>query len=148
MFRSRALASKALVPPLKDKSRRESRSIFPSGLWECLKRLPSSCSSQRKRDHSEHQKDVTGEENGSGTSSFAWDVGAAHTRTRKKNFLPQIIGRFQRHAEEICLLIREAFLRGISARQVGRVVATVTGKFVSAQTVSRLMRYLDEARFS
>ncbi|HEY6970684.1 MAG TPA: IS256 family transposase [Candidatus Angelobacter sp.] len=66
-------------------------------------------------------------------------------RTRKKNFLPQVIGRFQRRAEEVCLLIREAFLRGISTRQVGRVVATVTGEIVSAQTVSRLTRYLDEA---
>ena len=66
-------------------------------------------------------------------------------RTRKKNFLPAVIGKFQRRAEEVCLLIREAFLRGISTRQVGRVVATVTGEIVSAQTVSKLTRYLDEA---
>jgi putative transposase len=66
-------------------------------------------------------------------------------RTRKKNFLPEVIQKFQRRAEEVCLLIREAFLRGISTRQVGRVVATVTGEIVSAQTVSKLTRYLDEA---
>ena len=42
-------------------------------------------------------------------------------------------------------MIREAFLRGISARQVGRVVATLTGEAVSAQTVSKLTRDLDEA---
>jgi len=41
------------------------------------------------------------------------------------------------------MLIREAFLRGISTRQVGRVVATVTQEAVSAQTVSRLARSLD-----
>ena len=35
------------------------------------------------------------------------------------------------------MLIREAFLRGISTRQVGRVVATLTGEAVSAQTVSQ-----------
>jgi hypothetical protein len=29
------------------------------------------------------------------------------------------------------MLIREAFLRGISTRQVGRVVATLTGEVVS-----------------
>ncbi len=40
------------------------------------------------------------------------------------------------------MLIREAFLRGISTRQVGRVVATLTGQVVSAQTVSRLCRDL------
>jgi transposase-like protein len=53
--------------------------------------------------------------------------------------------RFQRRAEEVSLLIREAFLRGISTRQVGRVVATITGETVSAQTVSTLTRDLDEA---
>lgn len=43
------------------------------------------------------------------------------------------------------MLIREAFLRGISTRQVGKVIAIVTGEAVSAQTVSKLTRDLDEA---
>ena len=43
------------------------------------------------------------------------------------------------------VLIREAFLRGISTRQVGRVVSILTGEVVSAQTVSRLTRELDQA---
>ena len=66
-------------------------------------------------------------------------------RTREKSFLPVGLKRFQRRAEEVSLLIREAFLRGISTRQVGRVVATMTGETVSAQTVSKLTRDLDEA---
>ena len=66
-------------------------------------------------------------------------------RTRNKSFLPVGLRRFQRRAEEVSLLIREAFLRGISTRQVGRVVATITGETVSAQTVSKLTRDLDEA---
>jgi transposase-like protein len=66
-------------------------------------------------------------------------------RTREKSFLPAGLRRFQRRAEEVSLLIREAFLRGISTRQVGRVVATITGETVSAQTVSKLTRDLDEA---
>ena len=41
------------------------------------------------------------------------------------------------------LLIREAFLRGLSTRQVGRVMAILTGEPVSAQTVSKLARGLD-----
>ncbi|MBV9483924.1 MAG: IS256 family transposase [Acidobacteria bacterium] len=65
-------------------------------------------------------------------------------RTRKKSFLPEVLKKFQRRAEEVSLLIREAFLRGISTRQVGRVVATLTGEVISAQTVSRLTRDLDE----
>ena len=43
------------------------------------------------------------------------------------------------------MLIREAFLRGISTRQVGRVVAVLSGEGVSAQTVSKLTRDLDQA---
>lgn len=66
-------------------------------------------------------------------------------RTRQKGFLPVGITRFSRRAEDVLLLIREAFLRGISTRQVGRVVATLTGEIVSAQTVSRLTRDLDQA---
>src|SRR4030088_2601668 len=66
-------------------------------------------------------------------------------RTREKSFLPVGLRRFQRRGGEVSLLIREAFLRGISTRQVGRVVATITGETVSAQTVSKLTRDLDEA---
>jgi len=66
-------------------------------------------------------------------------------RTRGKSFLPCGLRPFQRRAEEVAILIRAAFLRGISTRQVGRVVATLTGETVSAQTVSKLTRDLDEA---
>ena len=66
-------------------------------------------------------------------------------RTRGQSFLPAGLAEFQRRAPEVSLLIREAFLRGISTRQVGRVVAIVTGETVSAQTVSKLTRDLDEA---
>jgi putative transposase len=66
-------------------------------------------------------------------------------RTRQKNFLPPGLEKFQRRAPELTLLIREAFLRGISTRQVGRIVATLTGQVVSAQTVSHLSRDLDQA---
>jgi putative transposase len=66
-------------------------------------------------------------------------------RTRKRGFLPEVLKKFQRRAEEVSLLLREAFLRGISTRQVGRVVGILTGEVVSPQTVSRLTRDLDEA---
>ncbi len=64
-------------------------------------------------------------------------------RARNQSFRPPGLERFQRRAEEVMLLIREAFLRGISTRQVGRVVAILTGEAVSAQTVSKLSRHLD-----
>ena len=66
-------------------------------------------------------------------------------RARGQNFLPPGVKRFQRRAPALAMLIREAFLRGLSTRQVGRVVSTLTGEVVSAQTVSRLIRDLDEA---
>jgi putative transposase len=66
-------------------------------------------------------------------------------RARGKSFLPAALERFQRRAPELAMLIREAFLRGLSTRQVGRVVSTLSGEVVSAQTVSRLIRDLDEA---
>ena len=66
-------------------------------------------------------------------------------RTRQKNFLPAGLKGFQRRAEEVMLLIREAFLRGIGTRQVGRVVAILTGEPISAQTVSNVTRNLDAA---
>jgi hypothetical protein len=59
-------------------------------------------------------------------------------RTREKSFLPGALEPFQRRAGDVAMLIREAFLRGISTRHVARVVATLTGEVVSPQTVSKL----------
>jgi len=64
-------------------------------------------------------------------------------RTRQRSFLPRWIGRLERRAPEVAELMRQAFLRGISTRQVGKVVAVLTGESVSAQTVSKLTRVLD-----
>lgn len=64
-------------------------------------------------------------------------------RARGKSFLPRGLERFERRADQVMLLIREAFLRGLSTRQVGRVMAILTGERVSAQTVSKLARGLD-----
>jgi len=61
-------------------------------------------------------------------------------RTRQQAFLPAGLARWERRAPEILLLIREAFLRGLSTRAVGRGVALLTEEAVSAQTVSRLTR--------
>jgi transposase-like protein len=64
-------------------------------------------------------------------------------RTRTGSFLPRAMGHFQRRANEVILLIREALLRGVSTRQMGRLVAVVTGEAVGAEMVSRLGRHLD-----
>ena len=66
-------------------------------------------------------------------------------RTRQRAFLPAGLARWERRAAEVLLLIREAFLRGLSTRTVGRVVALITEEPVSAQTGSRVTRKLDQA---
>ena len=60
--------------------------------------------------------------------------GAAHA---KRSFLPRGIQSLERRAPEVAEMIRMAFLRGISTRAVGRVVALLTNEPVSAATVSR-----------
>ena len=93
----------------------------------------------------EHRKDYR---NGYYTRDFVTRFGTLRlriARTRKKGFLPAVMKKFQRRAEEVALLIREAFLRGISTRQVGRVVAAFTGERVSPQTVLRITQELDQA---
>jgi len=64
-------------------------------------------------------------------------------RTRFRSFLPRTLRAFERRAPEVAELIRQAFLRGIATRAVGRVVGLVTGEPISAQTVSRLTQVLD-----
>ena len=64
-------------------------------------------------------------------------------RTRFRSFLPRLLRAFERRTPEVAELIRQAFLRRIPTRAVGRVVALVTGEPISAQTVSRLTRLLN-----
>jgi putative transposase len=96
----------------------------------------------------ERMEERRGQGNGYYERDFVTRLGTIRlriARSRSKNFLPVGLDKFQRRASEVAMLIREAFLRGISTRQVGRVVATITGEVVSAQTVSKLTRSLDEA---
>lgn len=65
-------------------------------------------------------------------------------RTRQQSFLPRMLRPLERRAPEVAELIRQAFLRGIPTRGVGRVVALMTGEPVSAQTVSKLVKVLDQ----
>jgi len=57
----------------------------------------------------------------------------------------QLLPRYQRRQESVHGLVREAFLRGVSTRQVVEVLEPVLGESYSAQTVSRITRGLDQA---
>jgi putative transposase len=70
-------------------------------------------------------------------------IGIRVSRTRLRSFLPRGMKTLERRSPEVSEMIRQAFLRGISTRGVGRVVSLLTGEAVSAQTVSRLTRVLD-----
>src|SRR3984885_2040167 len=90
----------------------------------------------RRYQRSESRKDYR---NGYYPRDFVTKFGVLRlrvARSRKRGF-PEVVKKFQRRAAEATLLIREAYLRGISTRQGGRVGATLTGETVSPQTVSR-----------
>jgi putative transposase len=65
-------------------------------------------------------------------------------RTRR-GYRSAFLPRYQRRQDQVHELIREAFLRGISTRQVGEVLEPVLGESYSAQTVSRITRELNTA---
>jgi putative transposase len=97
-------------------------------------------------ERSGESKERVDSRNGYYERDYATAVGTIRIRvrrTRKRSFLPRGIASLERRSPEIAELIRQAFLRGISTRGVGRVVATLTDEPVSAQTVSRLTRVLD-----
>ena len=65
-------------------------------------------------------------------------------RTRK-GFRSQLIPRYQRREQAVNNLILQAFLRGVSTRQVGQVLEPVLGEAHSAQTISNITRQLQQA---
>lgn len=98
------------------------------------------------RDAYERRSDTQDYRNGSYERDIVTRLGTIRfrvARTRQRGFLPKAVERLQRRAEDVAILIREAFLRGISTRQVGRVIGVITGEVVSAQTVSKISRSLD-----
>jgi len=77
--------------------------------------------------------------------SPASDAALAHCAQPQRGFLPRSSGSFSGGPTRSACSSGKRFLRGISTRQVGRVVGLLTGEVVSAQTVSQLTRDLDEA---
>ncbi len=65
-------------------------------------------------------------------------------RTRR-GYRSQLLPRYQRRQAAVHELVRQAFLRGISTRQVGEVLEPVLGEAYSAQTVSNITRELNTA---
>jgi putative transposase len=65
-------------------------------------------------------------------------------RSRSGGFYSRLLPRARQVAPELDEGVRQLYLRGVSTRQVGRLVQVLCGSGVSASTVSRLTRVLDE----
>jgi putative transposase len=63
----------------------------------------------------------------------------------RRGYSSELLSRYQRRQESVNDLVQEAFLRGISTRQLGPVLEPVLGEAYSAQTISRIARGLDVA---
>ncbi len=70
-------------------------------------------------------------------------------RDREGSFSSQVLERYQRFQPQVEDRVREMFLRGVSTRQVEKVLGPLLETGISAQTVSRITRSLDAevARF-
>jgi putative transposase len=63
----------------------------------------------------------------------------------RRGFRTALLPRYQRRQQAVNELVRQAFLRGISSRQVGQVLEPVLGEAYSAQTISNITRDLNHA---
>jgi transposase-like protein len=57
----------------------------------------------------------------------------------------EVVDRYQRRMPEIDAMVRQVFLRGVSTRQTGAVLAALCGQTVSATSVSRLTAMLEQS---
>src|ERR1051325_3369129 len=65
-------------------------------------------------------------------------------RTRSGLFHSQVIRRYQRRDKAVDEVIKGVFLRGVSTRQAGPALAGLLDEAVSASTVSKVARMLDD----
>jgi putative transposase len=66
-------------------------------------------------------------------------------RTRSGLFRPQVIPRYKRRDKAVDEAIKSVFLLGVSTRQTGRALAALLDEAVSAATVSKVCKILDES---
>jgi putative transposase len=66
-------------------------------------------------------------------------------RSRGQGSPVDVLGRYQRRAEEIDEMIAEAYVGGVSQRKMGEVTEALMGESVGRSTVSRVAKRLDQA---
>lgn len=62
----------------------------------------------------------------------------------RDGFISQIIPHYQRNLVKVNQMVRNIFLAGVSTRRVGEILSNLWEREVSAQTVSRICRSLDQ----
>jgi putative transposase len=65
-------------------------------------------------------------------------------RSRHGTYKPEVFAAYERRTADVDEAICRMFVRGISTRQVGEVLEGLTGSRVSASTVSKVAKALDE----
>lgn len=86
------------------------------------------------------------ERNGRYTRNLDTSIGrveALPVPRARNGFRTKLFARYKRRQRELDEAIGEMFVKGISARQVGQVVASLTGSRPSASTVSRVFHTLE-----
>jgi len=65
-------------------------------------------------------------------------------RSRRGTYRPGVLDRYRRRTADVDEAICDMFCRGVSTREVGDILETLTGTAVSASTVSNVVTVLDE----
>lgn len=78
-------------------------------------------------------------------TELGWIPDLRVPRSRRGDFHPTVLPRYQRRQDAVNRLLRTTFLAGVSTRRVGEVVQPLLGMRWSATTVSTVTKTLDAA---
>lgn len=76
-------------------------------------------------------------------TSYGWIEGLAVPRIREGGFESKVLERYRRRQRQVDRVLLEAFLLGHSTRKTRRLFKRLFGDSVSAQTISNIIRELD-----
>jgi putative transposase len=77
-------------------------------------------------------------------TSYGWIESLTVPRVRKGGFESEVLVRYQRRQRQVDRVLLEAFLLGHSTRKTVRLFKSLFGDSVSAQTVSNIVKELDQ----
>jgi putative transposase len=77
-------------------------------------------------------------------TGYGWVEELEVPRVRGISFRPSVWGRYKRRQKALDRVILEAFLLGHSTRKTARIFKLAFGSLISAQTVSNVVKLLDE----